>query len=256
MRSIDEVKRFWNNRPCNVRHSSLEIGTREYFEEVEKKKFFVEPHILDFTRFSDWAGKKVLEIGCGIGTAAINFAKNGAIYTGIDLSDVSVEISRKRFEVYEKSGNILCGDAERLSEILGEEKFDLIYSFGVIHHSSNPRKILSEAKKFMKEDSILKIMIYAKNSWKNTMIEGGFDQPEAQSGCPIALTYDFNDARELLEGFNIVEMRQAHIFPYDIELYKQNIYKKVPWFDCMPKEMFEHLEKRLGWHLLITAKNE
>jgi len=59
--TITEVKKFWDDRPCNVRHSSKEVGTKEYFDEVERKKFFVEPHILDFTEFSKWEGKKVLD---------------------------------------------------------------------------------------------------------------------------------------------------------------------------------------------------
>ena len=84
--SIEEVKKFWNDRPCNVRHSSKEVGTLEYFNEVSDKKFFVEPHILDFTDFTSWEGKKVLEVGCGLATAGIEFANAGADYTGVELS--------------------------------------------------------------------------------------------------------------------------------------------------------------------------
>ena len=64
--TIDDVKKFWNDRPCNVRHSKKETGTKAYFDEVEKKKFFVEPHIKSFSHFNEWNGKKVLEIGCGM----------------------------------------------------------------------------------------------------------------------------------------------------------------------------------------------
>ena len=51
--SIKEVKAFWNNRPCNVKHSSKTKGTKEYFDEVERKKFFVEPHIKTFSHFNN-----------------------------------------------------------------------------------------------------------------------------------------------------------------------------------------------------------
>lgn len=97
MEEIKPVKDFWNSRPCNIRHSVKDVGSKEYFDEVEKKKFFVEPHIKTFSKFERWSGKKVLEIGCGIGTAAINFARFGADYTGVELSSKSLELTQQRF---------------------------------------------------------------------------------------------------------------------------------------------------------------
>ena len=252
--TIEEVKKFWNDRPCNIKHSSKEIGTKEYFNEVERKKFFVEPHILKFTEFPQWKNKKVLEVGCGLGTVGINFALNGADYTGVELSKESLEIAKKRFEVYNQSGKFYLGNAEQLSSFVPIETYDLIYSFGVIHHSPHPEKIVSQIKKYMNENSVLKIMLYAKDSWKNYMIDAGLDQPEAQYGCPIANTYTKQDVVELLDGYEVLSIEQDHIFPYQIESYKRGEYIKQPWFDVMPTEMFETLEKKLGWHLLITAK--
>lgn len=252
--TITEVKKFWDDRPCNIRHSGKDIGTKEYFDEVESKKFFVEPHILDFTEFSNWKGKKVLEIGCGLATVGANFAINRAEYTGVELSESSLELAKKRFEVIGQSGNFYYGNAEELSSFVPVETYDLIYSFGVIHHSPHPEKIISEIKKYMNENSTLKIMLYAKDSWKNYMIEAGFDQPEAQYGCPIANTYTKQEVIELLNGYEVLSIEQDHIFPYQIEPYKNGEYIKQPWFDSMPPEMFRTLEKNLGWHLLITAK--
>jgi SAM-dependent methyltransferase len=252
--TIEEVKKFWNDRPCNVRHSSKEIGTKEYFNEVTKKKFFVEPHILNFTKFPEWENKKVLEIGCGLGTVGINFSFNGADYTGVELSEESLSLAKKRFEVFEQNGTFYSGNAEQLSSFVPVETYDLIYSFGVIHHSPHPEKIISEIKKYMNENSVLKIMLYAKDSWKNYMIDAGLDQPEAQYGCPIANTYTKQDVVELLNEYEILSIEQDHIFPYQVELYKTGEYVKQPWFADMPPQMFRTLEKNLGWHLLITAK--
>jgi len=252
--TIEEVKKFWNDRPCNIKHSSKELGTIEYFDEVELKKFRAEPHILKFTEFPQWKNKKVLEVGCGLGTVGINFALNSADYTGVELSKESLEIAKKRFEVYNQSGKFYLGNAEELSSFVHIETYDLIYSFGVIHHSPHPEKIISEIKKYMNENSVLKIMLYAKDSWKNYMIDAGLDQPEAQYGCPIANTYTKQDVVELLDGYEVFSIEQDHIFPYQIEPYKKGKYIKQPWFDAMPIGMFETLEKNLGWHLLITAK--
>ena len=252
--TIEEVKKFWNDRPCNIKHSSKELGTMEYFDEVELKKFRAEPHILKFTEFPQWKNKKVLEVGCGLGTVGINFALNGSDYTGVELSKESLEIAKKRFEVYNQSGKFYLGNAEELSSFIPIETYDLIYSFGVIHHSPHPEKIISEIKKYMNENSVLKIMLYAKDSWKNYMIDAGLDQPEAQYGCPIANTYTKQDVVELLDGYEVLSIEQDHIFPYQVEPYKKGKYIKQPWFDAMPIGMFETLEKNLGWHLLITAK--
>lgn len=251
---MDAVVEFWNARPCNIKHSSLEIGTKAYFDEVEKQKFFVEPHIIDFSKFDTWQGKKVLEIGCGIGTAAINFAKNGAIYTGVELSDVSLDLTKKRFEVYGYSGTFYNINAEQLSDVVPVEEYDLIYSFGVIHHTQNPKSVITEIIKYMGVHTELRIMLYAKHSWKNIMIEGGYDQPEAQYGCPIANTYTKDDVIELLNPLKIISIVQDHIFPYQIEDYKRREYIKEAWFAKMPKDMFKHLESSLGWHLNIVAK--
>tara|TARA_Y100001954_G_C15688501_1_gene541490 strand:+ start:51 stop:821 length:771 start_codon:yes stop_codon:yes gene_type:complete len=254
MKTIENVKEYWNDRPCNIRHSKKEIGTKEYFDEVENKKFFAEPHIKTFTEFDRWNGKKVLEIGCGLATVGINFASHGANYTGVELSDESLKLAKQRFDVYDLQGKFFSGNAEHLSTFVPIDNYDLIYSFGVIHHSPHPEKIIYEIKKYMNKNSVLKIMLYAKNSWKNYMIESGLDQPEAQYGCPIAHTYTKNEVVDLLQGYDIISIEQDHIFPYQIEPYKRGEYIKQPWFESMPLNMFRTLEKNLGWHLLITAK--
>jgi SAM-dependent methyltransferase len=248
------VQEYWDRRPCNIRHSSLDVGTKNYFDEVEQRKYFVEPHIPDFADFSAWRGKTVLEVGCGIGTDAVNFARAGAIYTAIELSSVSLDLVRKRFAAYGLNGHLLAGDAENLPDQLSGKKYDLVYSFGVLHHTPNPDIAVQSIRKVMHADSELRIMLYNKNSWKGAMIDAGFDQPEAQSGCPVAYTYDEDSVRSLLSGFSIIDIRTDHIFPYIVEEYVNYNYFKQPWFEAMSAEMFRALERRFGWHLLIRAK--
>src|SRR3712207_773381 len=95
---IQAVRDYWNRRPCNIRHSTAEVGTEEYFNQVEARKYFVEPHIPAFAEFEKWRGKKVLEIGCGIGTDTMNFARAGAEVTAVDLSSESLKLAKKRAE--------------------------------------------------------------------------------------------------------------------------------------------------------------
>lgn len=252
---IADVLAYWNRRPCNIRHSTRAVGTREYFDEVEARKYLVEPHIPEFAAFPRWAGKDVLEIGCGIGTDAVNFARHGARYTGIELSDVSLGLARERFATFGLQGTFLCENAEALERALPPESFDLVYSFGVIHHTPEPRRAIASARRLIRPDGELRLMLYARQSWKAIMIEEGFDQPEAQAGCPVAFTYSADEVRALLAGlFEVVDLRQAHIFPYVIEKYVRYEYERQPWFAAMPPELFAALERRLGWHLLIVAK--
>src|SRR5271167_1012128 len=97
---IEAVQDYWNRRPCNIRHSPRPVGSREYFDDVEERKYFVEPHIPAFADFGRWKGRRVLEIGCGIGTDTINFARAGAHVTAVDLSETSIEVARQRAEVF------------------------------------------------------------------------------------------------------------------------------------------------------------
>ena len=254
--TIDDVKKYWDDRPCNVRHSDKEIGSKQYFDEVERKRYTAEPHIPLFADFPTWKGKKVLEIGCGLGTEGINFARHGAEYTGTDLSIESINLAQNRFKVYNQKGRFFQGNAENLSSFVNVEKYDLIYSFGVIHHSPKPNLIIDQIYKYMDDSTILKIMLYAKNSWKNYMIDAELDQPEAQYGCPIANTYTEDEVSNLLHGLEIISIEQNHIFPYQIEPYKQGQYIKEPWFESMPDKMFDTLKKKLGWHLLNTARRQ
>ena len=130
-----QVNKYWDNRPCNIKHSKKEFGSKEYFDEVECKKYFVESHIPKFAEFDKWNGKKVLEIGCGIGTDSINFVRHGADLTIVEFSEKSLNICKERFKVFGLTATFYVGDVEDLENILLDQTFDLVYSFGVIHHT-------------------------------------------------------------------------------------------------------------------------
>ena len=255
--NLEVVQDYWDRQPCNLKHSQSQIGTAKYYDEVTARRFFVEPHILDFANFESWSGKSVLEIGCGIGTDAAKFAEAGANYTGIELSQESISIAEKRFEIFNLNGTFSVSPVEEVAK-LGFKKgqFDLVYSFGVIHHTPNPGKALQEIHKICDSNTEIRIMLYAKNSWKSAMIENGLDQPEAQTGCPIAYTYTKDEVIELFEssGFLVTDIKQDHVFQYHLDKYKNYQYEKLPWFDVMPEEVLQAIKSQLGWHLLIKAK--
>jgi 2-polyprenyl-3-methyl-5-hydroxy-6-metoxy-1,4-benzoquinol methylase len=266
---IEQVKAFWNQRPCNIRHSPRPVGTRKYFDEVEARKYFVEPHIPHFAQFDRWQGKKVLEIGCGIGTDTISFARHGADVTAVELSQKSLEVARQRAEVYGLEGCIrfYLGDAEELTTFVPTEPYDLIYSFGVIHHTPHPERVVEQMHHYVRPGSTIKIMVYHRRSWKALWIlltygKGRFWQldqlitshSEAQIGCPVTYTYSPQEAQRLLNGLEIVDLWIDHIFPYRIPDYVQYRYVKVWYFRWMPKPLFRWLERHFGWHLCVTAK--
>jgi len=269
---IASVREYWDRRPCNLRHSAAPIGTREYFDEVEWRKYFVEPHIPVFAQFDRWAGRRVLEIGCGLGTDTINFARAGAEVTAVDVSSRSLDLARQRSEIFGVAGRIrfVEADAERLSSFVEPQPYDLVYSFGVIHHSPLPSRILDEIRRhFVDSSSTLKLMLYHRRSLKVLGIlfreargawwcleEAIARHSEAQTGCPVTYTYSKRDAADLLSsaGFTILDSRVEHIFPYRIRDYVEYRYMKAVPFNLIPDRALDALAHHVGWHLCLTAK--
>src|SRR4029453_12165479 len=214
--TIERVQEYWDRQPCNIRHGRSPVGKREYFDEVEQRKYFVEPHIPPFADFSRWGGKKVLELGCGIGTADVNFARGGAEVTVVELSGESVDLCRQRFAVFGLTATFHQGNAEELSRVVPVETYDLIYSFGVIHHTPTPSRALEEIRKYMGPGSELRLMLYAKLSWKTLLVPLQRVQPEAQSDCPVVYTYTARGIRRLLDDLDVLSIRKDHIFPWRI----------------------------------------
>jgi 2-polyprenyl-3-methyl-5-hydroxy-6-metoxy-1,4-benzoquinol methylase len=249
------IKQYWNNQPCNIRHSGNEIGSLDFFKEVSARRSQVEPHIPEFAGFHLWQGKQVLEIGPGIGSDAAEFARHGADYYGIDYSEESVKLARKRFEVEELAGNFYCGDAGDAAVYNNLPQFDLIYSYGVIHHFPAIDKIINNVHQALKPGGEFRFMVYARDSWKQAMINKGLDQYEAQAGCPYAKSYTKDDIAVLLGSqFHIERLRQDHCFMYNVQAYKQGRYELEPWFEAMPAAMREAVREYLGWHLLVKAR--
>jgi SAM-dependent methyltransferase len=187
----------------------------------------------------------------------------------VDLSEKSLELARQRARVFGLEDRItfIAGDSEKLDQLVPGQKFDLVYSFGVIHHTPHPDRVVSHVRGLMHEDSEFRMMVYSRASYKTFWImheENVWDMAkldaliaknsEAQTGCPVTHSYTFEGARRLLAGFDVLEMKKAHIFTWDIDSYKQYKFKKdAAWAGVSDSELQE-LEAELGWHLLVRAR--
>jgi SAM-dependent methyltransferase len=223
---------YFDRQPCNIHHSLLPTGSKEWSAEVVQRKYFVEPHIPEFAQFWRWQDKRVLDFGCGIGTDTLMFWRFGAIVDAVDSSEASLALAKKRCPLANFYKDLPIGH------------YDLVYSFGVIHHTLDPLLTLKRLHRRLAPAGELRIMLYAKWSWK--FLSG--QQPEAQPGCPIVHTYSKWQVRRLLKkaGFKVVSIKKRHVFSYRLPEYKKHVYVK-DWTRFLP-------ERLLGHHLLIVAR--
>jgi SAM-dependent methyltransferase len=159
----ERVRAFWQAHPCGTKFSDAEIGTHEFFERVEAHRYEKEWHIPAAADFANAQGLKVLEIGCGLGTDGAQFAKAGAEYTGVDLTDAAIELARKRFELFGLEGKFQVADAENLD--FPDESFDVVYSHGVLHHTPDINAAVREIHRVLKPGGRAIVMLYHRSSY-------------------------------------------------------------------------------------------
>src|SRR4030081_1494334 len=158
---------WWKHNPMTYDWEEtlrLRAGSREWFEEIDRRflsaAYFAKGRDGNpfgrFLRPELIAGKKVLEVGCGIGTHAALLAKAGANLTAIDLTERAVQMTRRRFEAFGLQGTIERADAERLP--FQDASFDVVWSWGVIHHSSRTENCLSEISRVLQPGGRLLLM--------------------------------------------------------------------------------------------------
>lgn len=250
---MEQIAAYWDRRPCNVHHSDAS-DPLAYSREVTARKRFVEPHLWEFADFAAWKGKRVLNLGCGIGTESLEFARHGARVTAIDISGRSLGIASKRVDAEGLQVELLQANMEEVR--LGE--FDLVWAWGSLHHTPDPSRALGHL-----EGGLLRVMVYHRFStkglrlWREAGFPADFDGAvalgsEAQVLCPLTRTYTRRGARRLLEGagFRVRRLAVRHIFPWRVEDYRRGEYVRGwPW-KLLPECC---LERVLGWHLLIEG---
>jgi ubiquinone/menaquinone biosynthesis C-methylase UbiE len=157
----NEVRAYWNAAPCGTPDVALIEGARK-FEELERVRYAREPFIERFARFDATRGQRLLEVGVGAGTDHLRFARAGALCAGVDLSEASVETTRRRLEAEQLSSDLHVADAENLP--FADESFDVVYSWGVIHHTPDTARSAREILRVLRPGRRFCVMVYNRHS--------------------------------------------------------------------------------------------
>lgn len=159
----EQVRAFWQEHPCGTKFSDAEPGSRRFYELVEEHRYQKEWHIPEAAGFAKTKGLRVLEIGCGLGTDGAQFARAGAEYTGIDLTDAAIDLARRRFELFQLPGTFRTADAENLD--FANDSFDLVYSHGVLHHTPDTAGAVREIYRVLRPGGRAVVMLYHRDSY-------------------------------------------------------------------------------------------
>ena len=213
--AIESVLNYWDKYPCNVARTAAPPGTKDFFEEHTNFKYWLEPHILRFADFPTWQGKLVLEIGCGIGADVVQFALAGArLVTAVDISPAALELTRSRVQLYsvEEQVNLVQANAEELAMYVFPQPYDLIYCYGVLHHTPRPDLAIEQFTRYYSSGKTsLKLMLYHKWSPRGLKVSLGLGRTEFVPGCPISDLYTKNSVRKLLgRNWEVTEMRTVN----------------------------------------------
>lgn len=259
------------------RSVQVTFGSREFFVLADKTFYqWNLPHHGEkgyFSRlfpYEGFAGKAVLEVGCGMGCMAMNWAQQGAQVTAVDLNPVSVRLTRQRFDAFHLSGIVQQADAESLP--FREAGFDYVYSWGVLHHTPNIRQAIRELFRVLKPGGSAGVMLYHRDSvlyrFLTEYVEG-FLNMESRFLSPLELASRYADGgreegnpytwpvtrkevlQDLFIDFQNVRIRTLGTdLPHVFELWFPGLAQKLPsgWMDA--------LARRFGWSLWITGEKK
>ncbi len=250
------VAGFWDETPCGTRGITIEPGTQAYFDRIEEERYRLEPFIPNFAEFPRWREKRVLEVGVGAGTDFLEFVRSGARAVGVDLSRRSLDLARRRLGVFGLKAPLLHTDAERLPFL--SNTFDLVYSWGVLHHTPQMADALAEVYRVVKPGGAVRIMIYHRRSWLAMFMYLRFG---LLAGKPFRSVSDViashvesvgtkaltrAEARQLFAAFSQVQI-ETILTPYD--KLEDNRFGKF-----FPRFVVDWLGNRFGWFMMIRAR--
>jgi SAM-dependent methyltransferase len=157
------IRKFWSHNPNLASHSSAEPGSVPFFEEVDASRHATHWPLYDLVPFAQTSGLRVLEVGCGLGTDAAQFARCGSRYIGLDVTEPAARLTLEKLHAYNLPGSTVQADAEKLP--LSDASFDVAYSWGVIHHTPDTQSCVDEMHRVLRPGGRLILMLYSKRGW-------------------------------------------------------------------------------------------
>jgi ubiquinone/menaquinone biosynthesis C-methylase UbiE len=256
----EDVREFWNSDPCGTRY----LDTPEDFDSHARARYALEPYIPEFARFAESRGLRVLEIGVGMGADYLEWLKAGAQASGVDLSSASLGRARRRCELVGFKPDLRVADAEHLPFL--DNTFDVVYSYGVMHHSPDTAKCLREARRVLKPGGQARIMIYHHPSLTGVMLWLRYGLLRGKSlrravydhlESPGTKTYTRREAHSLLEGFEDIAAKQV-FSPGDLLLNRpsarfQSAFYRAAW-KFYPRTLARRFGHKWGLFLLISGR--
>lgn len=256
---LKDVEQYWN-RHLNCTQflarsgtDDFEIGSEEFFSELEQtfRRFPYKDRLFrNLLRVS--SGRRVLEVGCGLGIELGKLSRLGFEVTGVDLAPRAVDIANQYLESRKLDGKVEVGNAEALK--YSDESFDAVYSSGVLHHTPDISKAIGEIWRVLKPGGRVLIVLYHRRSWfyllyrlSDTHIE--FEDKDA----PIINAYSETELKSLFTAFRNVSIEFEYYRPNrtDRRGIMAGCYNNVfvPLMHVAPKLLVQ----RFGWHAVVTA---
>jgi ubiquinone/menaquinone biosynthesis C-methylase UbiE len=246
---LGRVRRFWEDHVNNEYYTARARGTPEYFREIERRRYRHHYHLPPwFTRIAERGrGRRLLEIGCGIGIDTLALTRLGfAQVEGVDLTAVAVELAAER-AAREAVPNVRFEVASAEDLPFADGSFDLVYSFGVLHHTPGIERAVAEVHRVLVPGGTAYVMLYHSRSLVDLVhraLRLPYESPRnLEDHCPVVYRFTRKEARRLFGAFDRVEIAAAYPFTYGMRLVSR----------LVPRPLERWLGRRIGWHLMIEA---
>jgi len=218
----DEVREFWDQASCGEVYAAGG-SLADQLAAQARARYELEPYLPGFARFEDGAGLDVLEIGVGMGADHHEWAKHRPrSLTGVDLTPRAVEFTRQRLALYGLQSDVRVADAENLP--FADASFDVVYSWGVLHHSPDTRRAIDEVWRVLRPGGKARVMIYHRWSvvglllWTRYALLAGrpltrLDEIYARHlESPGTKAYSVPEARAMFSHFSSADVRSQLSF--------------------------------------------